>query len=196
MAIVKTCPTCGTANAPTRPFCTGCGVSLVSVAPSDTEKASPPRDLAGAEYKADAVCPDCQAENPRGSDRCVYCDCPLTSVNGGAACTTIELKWPWGKQMLTGPLRIGRDPPAPESLIKAICELGHDNISRSHADLLPDAASGGVSVVDLGSANGTFVDGVRIPANKPVPLKNGASVRFAANLSVTVKLVDAVRGES
>ena len=86
-------------------------------------------------------------------------------------------------------MRIGRESPAEERLIKVIHDLGYDNISRSHADLLPDAATGGVFVTDLGSSNGTFVDGVRIPANKPVPLKSGAVVRFAAKLSVTVTLV-------
>jgi pSer/pThr/pTyr-binding forkhead associated (FHA) protein len=85
-------------------------------------------------------------------------------------------------------MRIGRDPPAPESLIKAISARGYDNISRSHAELRLDSPAGGVTVVDLGSSNGTFVDGVRIPANKPIPLKNGAVVRFAASLSVSVKI--------
>ena len=45
---------------------------------------------------------------------------------------------------------------------------------------------GGALVIDFGSTNGTFVDGVRLPANKSTPLKSGAVVRFAANLSVTV----------
>ncbi len=42
--------------------------------------------------------------------------------------------------------------------------------------------------LNLGSSNGTFVDGVRIPPNKPIALKSGALVRFAANLSVTILL--------
>jgi len=83
-------------------------------------------------------------------------------------------------------LRIGREPPARENLIKAINAHGYDNISRSHADLYQDLVTGEVSVVDLGSANGTYVDGVRIPPNKPTALKSGAVVRFAANLSVVI----------
>jgi pSer/pThr/pTyr-binding forkhead associated (FHA) protein len=98
----------------------------------------------------------------------------------------VELTWPWGKERLTKPLRIGREPPAPERLIEAINAHGYDNISRSHAELLPDAVKGGVSVIDFGSANGTFVDGTRISSNKPTPLKSGAVVRFAANLAVSV----------
>lgn len=190
MTLVKTCPTCGSANAPTSPFCKGCGVSLVSVAPTDPEQAAPHQAIEGGDAAAKAVCPECGAENVGEGDRCVYCDCALTAPRAEICCVNVELAWSWGKQVLTGPMRIGRDPPADERLIRAIKDLGYDNISRSHADLLPDTATGGLSVVDLGSSNGTFVDGVRIPANKPVSLKSGAVVRFAANLSVTIAVAE------
>lgn len=186
MALVKTCPTCESANAPTSPFCTGCGVSLVSVAPTGPAQTAPPPSATGGEAAANTGCPECGAKNVGEGDRCVYCDYALTTPRAETCCVNVELTWPWGKQVLTGPMRIGRDPPADESLIKSITDLGYNNISRSHADMVPDAATGGVSVVDLGSSNGTFVDGVRIPANKSVSLKSGAVVRFAANLSVTI----------
>lgn len=190
MAIVKICPTCGFSNAPTSPFCSGCGVSLVSVAPSDPLEIRPPPNDTTQSNIVKVVCADCGKENKEGSDRCVYCDCALLPPRiQTAGYPKTELTWPWGKQNLTGPLRIGRDPPAEESLIKAISDLGYDNISRSHADLLFDAGRGRVSVIDLGSTNGTFIDGVRIPANKPIPLESGATVRFAANLAVIVKVV-------
>ena len=195
MALVKTCPTCGATNAPTSPFCSGCAVSLVSVAPTDTEQASPPQPVDVGDTASKTVCPECGAENVGGGDRCVYCDCALNGDGRAPCCPTVELTWPWGKQVLDGPMRIGREPPAEERLIKAINDLGYDNISRSHADLLRDAAIGGIFVVDLGSSNGTFVDGVRIPANKPVSLKTGAVVRFAANLSVTVAVAQPKSGQ-
>lgn len=190
MAIVKICPTCGFSNAPTSPFCSGCGVSLVSVAPSEPLEIPPLPDSAQQSNIGKVVCTDCGAENEGGCDRCIYCDCVLQAPRIGTGFSKIELIWPWGKQNLTGPLRIGRDPPAQEGLIKAICDLGYDNISRSHADLLRDAATESPSVIDLGSSNGTFVDGVRIPANKQILLKSGAIVRFAANLSVIVNVVN------
>jgi pSer/pThr/pTyr-binding forkhead associated (FHA) protein len=46
-----------------------------------------------------------------------------------------------------------------------------------------------VSITDLGSSNGTFIDGVRIPSNQPIPIKNGVLVRFAANLSVVISFI-------
>ncbi len=189
MTLVKTCPTCGLANVPTIAFCTQCGVSLVAVGPS--ERVEPEKgqcDNQSSEISK-SVCPDCKAENEEGADRCVYCDYPLTSTEGGTELCHVELSWPWGKELLTKPMRIGREPPARESLIKAINAHGYDNISRSHAELQLDLTSGAVTVVDLSSTNGTFVDGVRIPPNMPTVLQNGAVVRFAANLSVIVSIV-------
>lgn len=187
MALVKTCPTCGFSNLPTSPFCSQCGVSLVAVAPS--EAVEPTADPVGGQQAAEkVVCPDCKAENDAGAERCVYCDFALGDCSEETAECRVELVWPWGNETLAGPMSIGRDPPAPEGLVKAIHSHGYDNISRSHAELRPGTPDGGVSVVDLGSTNGTFVDGVRIPANKPTPLKSGAVVRFAANLSVVVKI--------
>lgn len=188
MALVKICPTCLASNAPTSPFCSGCGVSLVSVAPTDPAEIALPRAETMGKVAAKAVCPECGAENVRAEDRCVYCDCVLNGAGCDPCCPTVELTWPWGKQVLDGSMRIGRDPPAPEGLINAISAHGYDNISRSHAELRLDSAPAGVTVVDLGSSNGTFVDGVRIPANTPIPLKSGAIVRFAARLSLSITI--------
>lgn len=43
-----------------------------------------------------------------------------------------------------------------------------DKRSRSHADLRLDSTFGGLSFINLGSRNGTFVDGVRNPADSSV----------------------------
>ena len=187
MAIVKTCPTCGFGNLPTCPFCSKCGVSLVAVAPS--EAVEPTADPVGGQQPTEkVVCPECTAVNEAGADRCVYCDFGFGARSVEAAAYCVELVWPWGHETLVGPMRIGRDPPAPERLVRAINSNGYDNISRSHAELSLGTPDVGVTVVDLGSTNGTFVDGVRIPANNPTHLKSGAVVRFAANLSVVVKI--------
>ena len=51
-----------------------------------------------------------------------------------------------------------------------------EKISRFHAKLV--VADIGVDALDLGSTNGTFLDGERLEANQVTPLKNGAQVRF------------------
>ena len=63
------------------------------------------------------------------------------------------------------------------------CDIGleHASCSRRHARLAVDAR-GGVLLEDLGSAQGTFLDGASTPlaALERVRLKEGASVTFAA----------------
>ena len=60
--------------------------------------------------------------------------------------------------------------------------LEHASCSRRHARLAVDAR-GGVLLEDLGSAQGTFLDGASTPlaALERVRLKEGASVTFAAD---------------
>ena len=60
---------------------------------------------------------------------------------------------------------IGRDPSCGVSL------ANDTNVSRKHATLRNDG--GQFSVTDNGSSNGTFVNGVRIAAQTPVPLSPG-----------------------
>ena len=188
MTLVKTCPTCGFGNPPSSPFCSHCGVSIVSIAPIERidDASVPCTPDSSAEEKI--VCPDCKAENDKGCERCVYCDCSLCPDNCDDEPFSVELTWPWGKEFLTETMRIGRDSPSPKSLIEAINARGYENVSRSHAELQRDSATGGVSLIDLGSTNGTFVDGVRIPANTPIRLESGSVVRFAANLSVVISI--------
>ncbi|MGM9972543.1 MAG: FHA domain-containing protein [Clostridiaceae bacterium] len=50
-------------------------------------------------------------------------------------------------------------------------------ISRVHCQI--DRHDGGYTITDLGSSNGTFVNKVRLAANRPHPLKNGDVIRLA-----------------
>jgi pSer/pThr/pTyr-binding forkhead associated (FHA) protein len=54
--------------------------------------------------------------------------------------------------------------------------LPHTTVSRRHARLL--LAGGVLQVEDLGSTNGTSVDGVRVPAGKRRPLQSGAMLKI------------------
>jgi len=60
-------------------------------------------------------------------------------------------------------------------------------VSHAHALLLAQA-TGGWAVVDLDSANGTYVNDAHepIPANEPVPLADGDRVHAGASTTLTV----------
>jgi hypothetical protein len=57
-------------------------------------------------------------------------------------------------------------------------EAYDQGISRLHATIRYVPKSQNYFVVDLGSANGTFVNGYEIPANSEVPIKHGDKVKF------------------
>ena len=59
--------------------------------------------------------------------------------------------------------------------------LADDSVSRTHARL--EYRDGGWHVSDLGSTNGTFLNGDRLPPDTATPLPYGANIRFGAVLS-------------
>jgi hypothetical protein len=143
-----------------------------------------PSPATGAPAAVTLTCPypDCGQSNPAGSERCLYCNRPVRL-------RAASLLWPWGERMAVGrELHVGREAPAPQSLIDRL-QREFDNVSRRHAVLrwLDD----GLWVEDLDSLNGTFINEVRLPAGQPIRVHDGASLRFAADLVVTVHVGDA-----
>lgn len=57
--------------------------------------------------------------------------------------------------------------------------LEHESISRRHAELTITPV--GVTLSDLASAHGTFVDGRRLKPNAPAPLGDGTRITFAGS---------------
>ncbi len=55
-------------------------------------------------------------------------------------------------------------------------------VSRNHAEFLPDPDHPGqFSLIDVGSSNGTFVNGIQLPASVPRPLAGGDEIRIGQN---------------
>ncbi len=204
-AYVRICPVCGAVNAADTALCS-CGTLLTGVdlspapgasqnaianaaAPDGNAPAPPPPQpkaeppgAAGFARVTGPRCPhpDCGAANLPGATRCVYCDRPL------AAGARAFLDWPWGGSLeIVGQVLLGRDADLPRELHDRL-EKDYDNVSRRHAMLRH--ADGALTVEDLGSRNGTFLDGRRLAPCAPTPLANGARLRFAADLTAVVRL--------
>lgn len=77
---------------------------------------------------------------------------------------------------------IGRSPESPANRLLA----DFDNVSRRHAEIRVD--HNGVWIADLGSTNGTYLDGKRLPADEPRPLTDGARLRLASNVETVIRL--------
>ena len=53
-------------------------------------------------------------------------------------------------------------------------------VSRNHAEFIPDD-EGQFSIIDLGSSNGTYVNGIQLPASVPRQLCGGDEIRIGHN---------------
>jgi pSer/pThr/pTyr-binding forkhead associated (FHA) protein len=101
---------------------------------------------------------------------------------GRRTTASVELVFPWGVERLPPGqvLAVGReDSPLARNLAQ------YPNVSRRHAELA--AAGGSVTVTDLGSANGTFVNDRRIEPRDGVPARAGDRVRLAADLVILIR---------
>jgi tRNA A-37 threonylcarbamoyl transferase component Bud32 len=80
---VRVCPVCGAESAPEAAQCAGCGTLLLGV-DLTLKQAAPaaPATPEPAPAAAQLRCPhdDCGAMNAPGSERCLYCDRPLTGA--------------------------------------------------------------------------------------------------------------------
>lgn len=93
------------------------------------------------------------------------------AAGGGAGPLLKGLVGPWAGRTypLKGKVLVGRQPPA-------LVLLEDDSVSRRHAEL-EASASGGVTVRDLGSANGTLLNGEPL-GQEPVELQPGDQLQF------------------
>jgi len=59
-------------------------------------------------------------------------------------------------------------------------KLDDKTVSRTHAEITYDGKSFAIS--DLGSSNGTYVDGTAVPAGQPRKLRDGAQVKLGEEM--------------
>lgn len=125
------------------------------------------------------ACPSCGAANPDGGAFCDRCGAPTT----GAA---RALPGPSGPtRALPGPTRgaagggawiVGRE--------GDIVQFG-DGVSRQHIQI--EAQSGYLTVVDLASANGTFLNGQQLAPNAPTPVQAHDTIWLGREVPVRVR---------
>jgi hypothetical protein len=127
------------------------------------------------------MCPHCEAviTDPHATV-CVQCLRPLRPP------PVLRLTFPAGEVKIPVGQRLvlGRD--AGQSPVAGTFTQ-YDNVSRRHATVSLDPA-GQPRVRDEGSTNGTYVNGERIPPGVEVPLREGDSLRLAADVTGTVYL--------
>ena len=123
------------------------------------------------------ACPVCRTTNPGLETYCVECGFLLTSTpgelnaaidEGTEALELVESASGRRFRLRDGVNTVGRE--------NSDILLLDGTVSRRHAEVRVDGGS--VTVTDLGSTNGTQVDGSRLGPNEPTPIAPGALVRF------------------
>lgn len=179
MARVKICNLCGRHNPPDELFCVECGSSLADVSvvdPSLIQSAEESDDAAVERVDAQTDGQGRQDQPPAASAR------TARDIEPGevAPCT---LRFPWGRVRVGEVLGIGRD--SGFSPISGQLD-SFTTVSRRHA--VVGAPHGQWVVRDLGSTNGTYLNGERLAENETRAISNGDQVGFSRSLQVGVEI--------
>lgn len=198
------CPQCGTENLDGALFCDECGASLAqssvaepSAAPEGTPPAAPAEASAPTPAAPPAVgvvkCPSCQHENPADARFCENCGAALAPpppVPEGAPVAVLVLEG--GLELpldfSRGEVLVGRADPVSRVFpdVDLTPHGGYDaGVSRRHCRLFRQGEQ--FFVEDLGSTNGTKLNGQAIPPNQPRPLKDGDTLELGL-LRLTFKI--------
>jgi len=165
---------CRSCRAPVEPgdlICPTCNANLTATRAVMTPGPEP-------EPPADLRCPDCGASLEPDAVLCTGC---LRPVHRQLVVELADAGW----RYTLGPgarLLLGRDP-ATSPAAGALTPF--DSVSRRHAELVA-GADGTLTVTDLDSTNGTFVDGVRLPAGGSRPLPAGSTLRLASTATFRI----------
>ncbi len=137
---------------------------------------SPPASVPSNPPIADGVtCPRCGRINKAGARFCAGCGSPLGAQPiARLHCTSPRGSWEQKVDRL--PLRIGRRDPRQNHYPELdLAEHDRGIASRNHAIINRD--TGGYTLIDLGSTNGTFLNGTPVSARSPQRLRSGDRIK-------------------
>jgi hypothetical protein len=168
------CPDCQTIFVANTLFCSECGLYLLESQPLSTE----PLDVGNIQWTGEAA-DRLHMSKPNSSDRGLLA--LRLCIGQGERTQEIEL-------VLDQPVRLGRMDPKhdifPEVDLTAAMGL-EQGVSRRHACIFLRGA--GVEIEDLGSVNGTLLNGQRLIPYLPEHLKDGDRLQLG-QLSIQVRL--------
>ena len=146
-------------------------------APVTVQPAAPPPAAPPVAPRLNGTpCPRCGRVNKRGARFCAGCGLPLSA----GAQPRLQITTPRGtwEQKIDGQLlRIGRRDPRRNHFPELdLAEHDRGIASRNHAAIRRDGET--FSLIDLGSTNGTLLNGALIPANTPRPLRPGDKIKI------------------
>ncbi len=189
----KVCPVCGTHNNPLFLECSDCETDLqnVPVIDESMEQAAQnngqPADTAPASAPMVRVC-DCGVKNPVQARRCSACGEDISMIIPSLDIASAEVATSAVQQYLLSSLDgafaykikegttiIGREKEMREYLSTK------PYVSRKHAELNLDSATGILSIKNCNTTNYTFVNNTMISGDVSLELKDGDEVGLGGN---------------
>ena len=189
MARVKVCRLCGQHNEPDELFCVAadCGTSLADVSAVDTSELE---RLAAEAEAAEAEAADGGGDVGGGvgaqQNQAASVGGQTTREGQMAQAPPCALVFPWGQVPIAGQLGVGRE--AGFSPISGQLDA-YPTVSRRHA--IVGVAQDQWTVRDLGSTNGTYVNGTRLAEGETRAIQHGDQVGFSQGLQVRVEIAAA-----
>ena len=172
------CPSCHAAIDPGRAVCTRCWRPIpepakpLDLAPEPTSgRRDGPHDDGSF-----STCPRCGAERPRTLSACPYC---LPSASAAAVLNFAFGSW---TIQIGEPLLVGRSADSPLASHVA----ANLSISRSHARF--DFNGRSVHLTDLGSVNGTFLNGKQVEPGVPIEVQASDVIRLGRDSPIEAQL--------
>ncbi len=206
---IRICPACGTKNKLDAWECKSCGVDITNVPPVDEKD---DRNKGTSSDKLIRACPNpkCGYENPSCEIRCSKCGENIDTIEphppaqSNPSDSSSEFL-----QSATAPIH---HPQSAETTLECLQLSCHDGtiiscgndeiigregtvmveyfdrfttISRKHARIILKA--GKWHVIDLNSANGTFLNEARLTPMTEYPLKENDHLRFSSKMEVVIR---------
>jgi len=168
MALCKICPTCGTKNPPEEPICIKCMTDLTSVAPVECDEANQQKE---DDYKTEDMNLDLSLLDLEDDKTIVLSKSKLVLKGHDFEIVVHD-----------GDI-VGRHGVGEDFLQR------YKTVSRKHAKFT--YRNGRWYVQDLGSTNGTYLNGVKLIPMQDFPLNNGDKLSLSGSLEFTVNIYKA-----
>jgi eukaryotic-like serine/threonine-protein kinase len=165
-----TAPTIAGSVAPTQAAPTHAPKSVPTQAPT---QAPPPVQIP----TGGITCPRCGRVNKYGARFCAGCGTPLAPATSAPRLRCTSPRGTWELKIDRLPMRIGRRDPRQNHYPEVdLAEHDRGIASRNHAIINRD--TGGFTVLDLGSTNGTFLNGNPVTPRTPQRLRSGDRIKI------------------
>lgn len=181
------------AASPAEPIAVDTAATMVGAPAPDWQATQQIADLQRTQMGVRVVCPVCKTETSSVDGYCEECGFALEGAEAVAEMPPMEVPELPTLVEATGTVYTLRPGVNTVGRLNADVLLSDPSVSRSHARFIVQGST--VTLEDVGSTNGTFVNGQRLAPHTPVTLSDGAEIAFGGT-KLTLRIPGAVPAPS